>query len=75
VVEIVQSVKAWPSGTVVVVVSHSNTVGRISKGLSGESITIGEKEFDRLVVLFRPSNGPVNTLKMHYGAKTPSEDE
>jgi phosphohistidine phosphatase SixA len=75
--EIVQSVKAWPSGAVVVVVSHSNTVGLIAKGLGGESesITINEKEFDHLVVLFRPSNSPVNMLKMRYGAKTPSEGE
>ena len=54
--EIVQSVKAWPSGAVVVVVSHSNTVGLIAKGLGGESesITINEKEFDHLALLIHP---------------------
>jgi len=67
--KIVDSVKALPPDTVVAVVSHSNTVGRILEGLgSGPVGTIEPPEFDKLFVLFVGLQDPPTLVMLRYGA-------
>jgi phosphohistidine phosphatase SixA len=67
----VQAVKSLPTGTVAVVVGHSDTVVQIIKGLGGGSIgTIGANEFDKLFVLFFDPAGAATLLRLRYGAAT-----
>ena len=69
--KIVQKVKSLAPETVVIIVTHSNTVGRIISGLGGGVITpIGDNEFDKLFVLTRSPNG-VELIRLRYGAETP----
>jgi phosphohistidine phosphatase SixA len=69
--KIVQAVKSQPPGTTIVVVSHSNTVGPIVKGLGGGTIdSIGDGEFDKLFVLFIGPTGSTDLLRGRYGAAT-----
>lgn len=64
---VVKAIKALPVDAVAVVVSHSNTVGSIIAKLGGDAIAdIGDDEFDKLFVLFRPADGPAALLKLHY---------
>jgi phosphohistidine phosphatase SixA len=68
--KIVVAVNALPADAVVAVVSHSNTVPRIVKGLGGGIVdTIKEKEFDRLFVLLTGPAGKT-LLRLRYGAAT-----
>jgi phosphohistidine phosphatase SixA len=68
---VVDLVKAQPAAAVVAVVSHSNTVGPILQGLgSGPLDPIGDKEFDKLFVLFRGAGGPAGLTMVRYGAAT-----
>ena len=69
VAKVVDRVKAQPAAAVVAVVSHSNTVGPILQGLgSGPVDPIGDKEFDKLFVLFRGASGSLTMLR--YGVAT-----
>jgi phosphohistidine phosphatase SixA len=69
--KVIDFVKAQPAAAVVAVVSHSNTVGPILKGLGGPNPPIGDNEFDKLFVLFRSSTGPAGVTMLRYGAPTP----
>jgi len=69
--KIVQSVKSQPPSTTIVVVSHSNTVGPIVKGLGGGTIDpIGDSEFDKLFIAFIRPTGSADLLRGRYGAAT-----
>jgi phosphohistidine phosphatase SixA len=70
--KVVEAVKSQPANAVVVVVSHSDTVGPIVEGLGGEHIEpISSGEFDKLFVLFVDSaTGTATSLKLRYGAAT-----
>jgi len=64
---VVAAIKALPSGTVAVVVSHSNTVGQIIDGLGGGAdAKIAETEFDKLFLLVRGADGQNTLLRLHY---------
>jgi phosphohistidine phosphatase SixA len=66
--KIVQDIKSQPRGSTSVVVSHSNTVGPIVKGLGGGTIDpIGESEFDKLFVVFIGPTGSADLLRLRYG--------
>ena len=64
---VVAAIEALPAAAVAVVVSHSDTVGRIITGLGGDEIEpIAEGEFDNLFLLFRPADGPRNLVRLRY---------
>ena len=67
--QIVDAVRQLPNDTVVAIVSHSNTVGRIVKALGGGSVAIEDHEFDKLFVLVAKA-GSVDLLRLRYGAAT-----
>ena len=68
---IVAQVKALPDNAVAAVVGHSNTVGPISKGLTGVTIgKIEDHEFDKLFVLSIPAAGAATVAPMRYGKTT-----
>jgi DNA-binding protein HU-beta len=68
---IIAAVKQLPADAVAAVVSHSNTVGPIIKGLTGQAIgEIGEEQFDKLFVLSIPAAGAATVTLLHYGAET-----
>jgi hypothetical protein len=65
----VAAVKSRPTGEIVAVVGHSDTVGPIIEGLGGEPVgPIGPNEFDKLFVLFIDPPRKVTLLKLRYGA-------
>ena len=64
-------VESLPIDTVVLVVSHSNTVKLIIRNLGGGEIEkIEEDQFDKLFVLFRSAIGAASLAKMKYGKPT-----
>src|SRR5215218_9641040 len=64
---IVAALKELPDSAVAVVVSHSNTVGPIIKGLGGSGISpIADNEFDKLFVLFGSANASKTLLHLCY---------
>lgn len=64
---VVAAIKALPSDTVAVAVSHSNTVRQIIEGLGGGSdAKIAETEFDKLFLLVRCADGQNTLLRLHY---------
>jgi 2,3-bisphosphoglycerate-dependent phosphoglycerate mutase len=68
--EVVAAIRALPTETVVLVVSHTNTVREIIAGLGGPTVGIADDEFDKLFVLFR-SDAVVSVAKLRYGDPTP----
>jgi broad specificity phosphatase PhoE len=70
---IVARIKALPADTVVAVVSHSNTVGRILAGLGAPppGPRIKDTEFDQLFVLASAAAGPPTLAMLRYGKPTP----
>ena len=48
----------------VLVIGHSNTVPAVLKALTGETVTIGETEFDNLFVV--TGGSPGSLLRLHY---------
>ena len=70
--KIVDAIKALPSDKVVVVVSHSNTVGSIVEGLGGKpGAPIGDNEFDRLFILARTQTMLTDGVQIRFGEPTP----
>lgn len=70
--KIVAAVKLLPADAVVVIVSHSDTVGQIVKKLGGgPTDAIKEDEFDRMFILSAAPGGAASLLKLRYGAPTP----
>ncbi len=64
---IVAALKQLPDSAIAIVVSHSNTIGSIIKGLGGSSISpIADNEFDKLFVLFGSANAPKTLLRLRY---------
>jgi hypothetical protein len=60
-------VKALPADATAAIVSHSNTVGPIIKGLTGRSIDeIKEQEFDKLFVLSIAATGAATVTLLRY---------
>jgi phosphohistidine phosphatase SixA len=68
--KVVAAVRSLPPETVVLVVSHTNTVPEIIAGLGGPAVEIADDEFDKLFILFR-SNATVSLVKLRYGEPTP----
>jgi 2,3-bisphosphoglycerate-dependent phosphoglycerate mutase len=67
----VAAVKSRSIGDIIAAVGHSDTVGPIIEGLSGESIgLIGPNEFDKLFVLFIDPTDKATLLRLRYGTAT-----
>lgn len=57
------------AGQTVLVVGHSNTLPALVEALTGERLTpIADDEYDRLLVVTRPAEGPAHLLTLRYGA-------
>jgi phosphohistidine phosphatase SixA len=68
---IVKKIDALPHDAVVAVVSHSNTVGPILRGLGADfDAQIAETEFDKLFVMFRGTSASSTVVLMRYGVPT-----
>jgi phosphohistidine phosphatase SixA len=69
---IVAAVKLLAADTVVVVVTHSNTVSPIIEGLGGEAVgTLDDAVFDQMFVLTRKPAAKPALLRLRYGKPTP----
>jgi len=53
-------------GKVVVVAGHSNTVPPLIDALSGQEVTVGESEYDRLFIVFIPRLARTRLLQLRY---------
>jgi phosphohistidine phosphatase SixA len=53
-------------GNAVLIVGHSNTVPIIVRHFGGGSVTVGEEDFDRLIVL-RIGDSDTSTIQLRYG--------
>jgi broad specificity phosphatase PhoE len=68
---IIDEVAALAADTVVLVVTHSDTVGLIIEALGGGPIeTMEDQQFDKLFVLFRASTSAVGLAKIKFGDPT-----
>jgi phosphohistidine phosphatase SixA len=68
---IIAAVKALPAAAVAAVVSHSNTIGPIIKGLTNQANgKIEDHEFDKLFVLSIPATGAATITLLRYGPAT-----
>jgi phosphohistidine phosphatase SixA len=68
---IVGAIKLLPAETVVVVVSHSDTVSAIIEGLGGNAVgPIDDHEFDRLFLLVMAAAASPALVRLRYGAAT-----
>lgn len=70
---LVQEILTHHAGKTVLVVAHSDTVPKFVKAFGGPEFTIGEDEFDDLVVVeFGGSpQAPPSCLRLQYGAPSP----
>jgi broad specificity phosphatase PhoE len=69
--KVIAAVKSLPPETVVLVVTHTDTVPEIIAGLGGGPIEeIADNQFDKLFVLFRSGAG-ASLAKLKYGEPTP----
>ena len=68
---IIAAVKALPADATAAVIGHSDTVGAIIKGLTGQTVgKIEEHEFDKLFVLSIPAAGAATVTLLRYGEPT-----
>lgn len=68
---IIAAVKQLPADATAAIVSHSNTVRPIIKGLTGQSVgSIDEQQFDKLFVLSIPAAGAATVTLLRYGEPT-----
>jgi phosphohistidine phosphatase SixA len=68
---IIAAVKQLPTNATAAIVSHSNTVGPIIHGLTGQTIgTIEDQQFDKLFVLSIPAAGAASVTLLRYGEPT-----
>jgi phosphohistidine phosphatase SixA len=68
---IIAAVKQLPANATAAIISHSNTIGPIVKGLTGQSIgNITQDQFDKLFVLSIPPTGAASVTLLRYGEKT-----
>jgi phosphohistidine phosphatase SixA len=64
--------KALPAGTTALVISHSDSVVAIVKGLTGQTVDeIEDPQFDKLFVLSVTAPGTGTVALLRYGAPTP----
>jgi phosphohistidine phosphatase SixA len=69
--EIVDKVKGLPDDAVAAIVGHTNTIGPIIKGLTGQTVApIADQQFDRLFVLSIPATGAATVAPLRYGEAT-----
>ena len=67
--DLVTALKALPSGSTALVVSHSNLVPVIVERLSGQKVgELTDSDYDRLYVVILRTNGAASVLYLHYGA-------
>ncbi len=70
---IIAAVQALPPATTALVISHSDTVVAIIKGLTGQTVDkIEDAQFDKLFVLSIAAAGVGTVALLRYGAATPS---
>lgn len=66
------AINALPTGSVVLVVGHSNTLGPIIAALGGPALPdLCDGEHATLFTLVRPAAGPPHLLRSRYGAAEP----
>lgn len=66
---LVGTLKGLPAGTRALVVSHSNLVPAIVKGLTGQDVgELTDEDYDRIYVASVPPSGPGGVLYLHFGA-------
>jgi phosphohistidine phosphatase SixA len=69
---IIAAVQKLSPDTTALVISHSDTVVTIIKGLTGQTVDeIQEKQFDKLFVLSIKAHGTGTVAMLRYGAETP----
>jgi len=65
---LVGTLKALPAGTRALVVSHSNLVPAIVKGLTGQDVgELTDEDYDRIYLASVPPSGPGGVLYLHFG--------
>jgi phosphohistidine phosphatase SixA len=62
-------------GGTVVVVGYAATLPQVLSQLSGESIAMGESDFDSIYLVVRPSPGEARVFKLRYGARSGGKAE
>jgi broad specificity phosphatase PhoE len=66
------AVRRQPSGSVVLVVGHSNTVPDIVKALSGITVpAIADPEYDHIFVVVVPTSGSPRLMQLGFGQPVP----
>jgi broad specificity phosphatase PhoE len=66
---ILRALRSEPAGATALVVGHSNTVGELVRGLTGQPLPAGEPiVFDRMWIVTRARDGSASLLRLHYGA-------
>jgi phosphohistidine phosphatase SixA len=60
-------IKREHRGRTVVVIGYASTLPGVITQLSGESIAMGEDEFDAIYVVVMPSPGETRVLRLRYG--------
>jgi phosphohistidine phosphatase SixA len=69
---IIGAVKGLPASTTALVISHSDSVVAIVKGLTGQTVDeIKDPQFDKLFVLPITAPGTGTVALLRYGAPTP----
>lgn len=69
--QFIDGVKALPQNSIAAIIGHSNTVGPIIAGLTGQAIDpIDGHEFDKLFVLSIVANGTSTVALTRYGEPT-----
>jgi broad specificity phosphatase PhoE len=69
--QVVHKVKGLPDDAVTAIVGHTNTVGKIIRGLTGRTVDpIADQEFDKLFALSIPATGAATVAPMRYGQAT-----
>ena len=66
---LLRALRSEPAGATALVVGHSNTVGELVRGLTGQPLPAGEPiVFDRMWNVTRARDGSASLLRLHYGA-------
>jgi len=66
---LLRALRSEPAGATALVVGHSNTVGELVRGLTGQPLPAGEPiVFDRMWIVTRARDGSASLLRLHYGA-------
>ena len=68
--ELVGSIVSQPSGSVVLVVSHSNTVPALVNALAQVNVPpMGDADYDRIYVVTLPAGGAPRVIAAQYGCR------